>query len=326
MRLQIVFRKTVYTFIVGLVVVVTGLAWPISSSQAMTLESGYVAQPGDTALDVSLFYGVEPSAFTNMNTLEANSLASGQNLALNPPVQTANIDVTKATTDTGSELSSAELPEQAADAPVERPSTYIVQPGDTLFRIAQQFGVSVHAMAVANSLPSVDSIFWGQLLAIPDEATAAQYDLQPLPQSAVAEKTVDLPELEEPLTGTGGPYDTGPGKVITVNLSTQTAYAFEDGVLLNEFVVSTGLPGTPTVTGTFSIYLKLDSQHMVGPDYDLPGVPWVMYFYQGYGLHGTYWHNNFGHPMSHGCVNMKTPEAEWLYGWAPLGTPVVVSY
>jgi lipoprotein-anchoring transpeptidase ErfK/SrfK len=49
-----------------------------------------------------------------------------------------------------------------------------------------------------------------------------------------------------------------------------------------------------------------------------------MYFYQGYALHGTYWHNNFGTPMSHGCVNMPTPEAEWAFNWASIGTPVIV--
>jgi lipoprotein-anchoring transpeptidase ErfK/SrfK len=49
-----------------------------------------------------------------------------------------------------------------------------------------------------------------------------------------------------------------------------------------------------------------------------------MYFYKGYGLHGTYWHNNFGTPMSHGCVNLSIPDAEWLYYWAPLGTSVKV--
>jgi lipoprotein-anchoring transpeptidase ErfK/SrfK len=49
-----------------------------------------------------------------------------------------------------------------------------------------------------------------------------------------------------------------------------------------------------------------------------------MYFYKGYGLHGTYWHHNFGHPMSHGCVNMPTDEAEWAFNWSTYGTPVVV--
>ena len=63
---------------------------------------------------------------------------------------------------------------------------------------------------------------------------------------------------------------------------------------------------------------------MSGPGYYLPDVPFIMYFYKGYGLHGTYWHNNFGQPMSHGCVNMPTPEAEWAYNWAGIGTPVIV--
>lgn len=63
---------------------------------------------------------------------------------------------------------------------------------------------------------------------------------------------------------------------------------------------------------------------MTGPGYRLPHVPYVMYFYKGYALHGTYWHNNFGRPMSHGCVNLPTPIAEQLYHWAEIGTPVVV--
>ncbi len=65
---------------------------------------------------------------------------------------------------------------------------------------------------------------------------------------------------------------------------------------------------------------------MRGPGYDLPGVPYTMYFYKGYALHGTYWHNNFGHPMSHGCVNLRTSDAGWLFNWASVGTPVVTHW
>ncbi|NDJ53470.1 MAG: L,D-transpeptidase, partial [Chloroflexi bacterium] len=106
--------------------------------------------------------------------------------------------------------------------------------------------------------------------------------------------------------------------------STQHVFAYEDGDLVADFMVSTGLPATPTVVGDFAVWHKNEGQRMSGPGYDLPGVPWVMYFYQGYGFHGTYWHNNFGNPMSHGCVNMRTPDAEWLWHWAPLGTAVRV--
>jgi lipoprotein-anchoring transpeptidase ErfK/SrfK len=60
--------------------------------------------------------------------------------------------------------------------------------------------------------------------------------------------------------------------------------------------------------------------------YDLPNVPHVMYFHKGYAIHGTYWHNNFGRRMSHGCVNANKAAAAWLYNWAPVGTPVKVHY
>jgi lipoprotein-anchoring transpeptidase ErfK/SrfK len=65
---------------------------------------------------------------------------------------------------------------------------------------------------------------------------------------------------------------------------------------------------------------------MSGPGYYLPNVPYVMYFHGGYGLHGTTWHANFGHPMSHGCVNLPTSEAEWLFNWAQVGTMVNIHY
>ena len=116
------------------------------------------------------------------------------------------------------------------------------------------------------------------------------------------------------------------GKLIFVKLREQRVYIFENGKLLKNVLVSTGLPGTPTVQGDYKIYVKYTAQLMSGPGYYLPGVPWVMYFYQGYGLHGTYWHSNWGHPMSHGCVNMPTDEAAWLYQWAEVGTPVHVEW
>lgn len=113
---------------------------------------------------------------------------------------------------------------------------------------------------------------------------------------------------------------------IEVNLSEQRLYAWEGDVLLNSFLVSTGTWAHPTVTGTFKIWNKTAIQAMSGPGYYLPNVPWVMYFYEDYGIHGTYWHNNFGTPMSHGCVNMTIPDAEWLYNWASYGTVVKVHY
>lgn len=111
---------------------------------------------------------------------------------------------------------------------------------------------------------------------------------------------------------------------IDVDLSQQRTYAYEGNQLVNSFLVSTGTWAHPTVTGEFHIYVKYRYTLMVGPGYYLPNVPYTMYFYKGYGLHGTYWHHNFGHPMSHGCVNLKTPDAAWLFQWASVGTVVNV--
>jgi len=65
---------------------------------------------------------------------------------------------------------------------------------------------------------------------------------------------------------------------------------------------------------------------MSGPGYWAPGVPYVQYFTGDYALHGTYWHTDYGTPVSHGCVNLQTPDAEWLWGWASIGTGVVVQW
>jgi lipoprotein-anchoring transpeptidase ErfK/SrfK len=111
---------------------------------------------------------------------------------------------------------------------------------------------------------------------------------------------------------------------IEVDLSEQKAYAWAGEQLQNSFVVSTGTWLTPTVIGTFRVYVKYVSQDMSGADYFLPGVPYVMYFYEGYALHGTFWHSNFGTPMSHGCVNFAPSDAEWLYNFADVGTQVYV--
>ena len=113
---------------------------------------------------------------------------------------------------------------------------------------------------------------------------------------------------------------------IDVNLSEQRVYAYEGDVVVNSFLVSTGVAETPTVTGEYQIYVKVRIQDMSGPGYYLPDVPWVMYFYDEYGFHGTYWHNNFGTPMSRGCVNMRIDDAAWLYDWASVGTTVNVHY
>lgn len=113
---------------------------------------------------------------------------------------------------------------------------------------------------------------------------------------------------------------------IDVDLTNQSVIAYEGDTPVNTFIVSTGTWAHPTVTGQFHIYVKYRYTDMEGPGYYLPDVPYTMYFYDGYGLHGTYWHSNFGTPMSHGCINLRTEDAAWLYNWAKVGTMVNIHY
>lgn len=122
-------------------------------------------------------------------------------------------------------------------------------------------------------------------------------------------------------------------KQIIVDRSEQTLTALENDNLFMETSISTGLELTPTPRGVFRVFKKTPSRYMQGPlpgladqqEYDLPGVPWNMYFTEGGAvIHGAYWHTSFGSPYSHGCVNMEPGEARRLYEWAELGTTVVV--
>jgi len=133
------------------------------------------------------------------------------------------------------------------------------------------------------------------------------------------------------------PYEQ---KLIEINLSTQALYAYEYGSLVFQTNISSGVPGDPTggagiptttPAGKFTIIDKVAAKHMgysyfgqqttgnVLADVDnyvLPGVPWTSFFTpQGHAFHGTYWHENFGSPMSHGCINMRSNEANWIYRW-----------
>lgn len=121
-------------------------------------------------------------------------------------------------------------------------------------------------------------------------------------------------------------------KHILVDLSDEMLYAFDGNTLFMSQAISRGLDKTPTPIGTFKVLRKTPSRYMQGPIpgvsdeyYDLPGVPWNLYFTaDGAAIHGTYWHDHFGQPWSHGCVNLPPDKAKELYAWAPVGTIVTV--
>ena len=103
---------------------------------------------------------------------------------------------------------------------------------------------------------------------------------------------------------------------IRVDLGEQQVIAYEGLTPVRAFIASTGLLRTQTVTGEFRVRMKVSNQVMSGDDFRLPNVQWVMYFHSEYALHGSYWHENFGNPMSHGCVNMTNADAKWLFDFA----------
>lgn len=144
-----------------------------------------------------------------------------------------------------------------------------------------------------------------------------------LGQKIYVPKTIAKEEIKSPVLG-----QTTGEKRIEIDLSSQRLFAYQGDQLVYTFLVSTGKWGR-TPTGTFNVWIKLRATRMTGGNsaigtyYNLPNVPYTMYFYndeipktRGYGIHGTYWHNNFGHPMSHGCINMRTEEAKLIYDWA----------
>jgi lipoprotein-anchoring transpeptidase ErfK/SrfK len=133
---------------------------------------------------------------------------------------------------------------------------------------------------------------------------------------------VPTPLLQTPIPAPAAPEEIHEARWIDIDLSLQLLTAYEGHTPVRTTLVSTGLVGTPTPEGQFHIWVKFRYDDMEGPGYYLADVPYVMYFHKGYGLHGVFWHGNFGHPMSHGCVNLPTPEAEWLFNWADVGTLV----
>ncbi|MGB8645329.1 MAG: LysM peptidoglycan-binding domain-containing protein [Anaerolineae bacterium] len=257
---------------------------------------------GDTLSAIASRNGTTVNALMQTNRLpNPNFVYAGQRLLI--PTSSAP----------ASAPASAGVPSAANSA------FYTVHAGDTLYSIASRYGISTAAIAQTNGIWNYDFIYTGQVLKIPG-ASAPSNPAQPTLFPPAAQAT-PAPAVNAPVGG----------KWIDVNISKQTITAFDGSTALKTVLVSTGIAVHPTVVGRFAIYSKYAAYNMSGGTpgvdyYYLPNVPWTMYFYSGYAIHGTYWHHNFGHPMSHGCVNLTIADAKWFYDWAPIGTPVITHY
>jgi LysM repeat protein len=249
----------------------------------------HVVSPGETLRTIAARYGTTVSYLASINGLpNPDFIWVGQ--ALKVPSS-----------------SSAAEPQDPGSTVV-----HIVQRGEFLARIAWSYGTTASAIASANNLVNPSLIYVGQRLIIPAAGSSS-------PASSTPTVTPTSP-------GSAGE------KWIDVNLSTQTLLAYEGSQVVYTARVSTGISRYPTPAGTFYIQRKYRYDDMTGGSralgdyYYLPNVPYCMYYYAGYALHGTYWHHNFGTPMSHGCTNLSTADAGWLFNWAPIGTKVVNHY
>lgn len=144
------------------------------------------------------------------------------------------------------------------------------------------------------------------------------YNMRIIPNEELTLLSPDIPDAD---------------KLIHVDLASQFVTAFEGDKQVFASRCSSGGKGTRTPTGDFTTYHKGPSVHMtnqgdsVNNIYNLPGVPWCTFF-TGYGnaFHGTYWHNDYGRPRSHGCVNLPSEDAKWLYRWSRPNVPVDADY
>jgi LysM repeat protein len=310
--------------VAGLILVM--LIAPASAALAQGGTVTHVVSPGENLYRISLRYGVSLQALRRANGLgNSNAIYSGQRLVIPTagPTLSAAVPVVPP-------------PNVPQDPTVQEGATiHSVARGENLYRISLRYGVNVQAMAWANGLNNPNLIYVGQKLVIPtrhDASAAPTPTPQPeatIASSATPQSTATVAPLVTPLptpavTQTAPAASSDTGKEIVVVLHEQKVYAYQDGQVVHSALASTGIARYPTPVGQYHIYVKYLSTLMTGPGYYLPNVPYTMYFYKGYGLHGTYWHNNFGHPMSHGCVNLPTAEARWFYEWAPVGTLVTV--
>ncbi len=179
---------------------------------------------------------------------------------------------------------------------------HLVQPGELLPQIADRYGIPAAVLARINRLQNPNVVEVGQVLRIP-------------PPHALQLLEGSFARLHP------SQYPTQTERWIEVDLSEQLAVAYEGTIPIRAFVISSGVGNTPTVTGTFRIWAKIAMQDMSGGSrasgsyYHLEDVQNVQYFFKNYAFHGTYWHNNFGTPMSRGCVNLTEEDAAWLFDW-----------
>ena len=262
---------------------------PSSNVPAAPAAAGatHVVQTGENLYRIGLRYGTTAAALAELNGIyNPDQVVAGQTLIIpgSPTVPAV-----------------AYQPQHAA-------TTHTVQPGETLTAIAQRHGVALWTLVQINNIANPALILPGKVLVIPRASSL-------VPASAPA------------LAAAGGE------KRIVIDLSEQHLYAYQGETLAHSFVVSTGMPGAGTRTGTFRVLDKYPNAYASTWNLQMPH--WLGIYWAGgleNGIHALpilpngqrLWDGYLGTPVSFGCIILGTQKARTLYGWAEIGTPVVI--
>lgn len=275
---------------------------PDADPVATPMDGAYAVQWGDTLTGIALRHGVAIWSLIELNALSSPyAIYVGQQLIIpgagsEPAVEAHDVSAPQD--------APPAPPQDAPLAPPPNPplagdDTYLVRRGDTLFRIARRHGTTTVALAYLNGIANPSAIYAGQVLRL-----------------------------------TGTPLaPTGAGGRILIDLSEQHLYAFEGDQLIYSFVASSGAAPTYTRTGEFWVQSKIPNAY--GATWSIWMPHWLGIYWAGgseNGIHGlpilpngqTLWAGYLGTPISYGCVVLGTSEAQWLYYWAEIGTPVII--
>lgn len=310
---------------------------------------------GDTLFSISQKYGVSVDELMRLNNLSSSSIYAGQMLVIvggsstAPPVASGGSGAyTVVSGDTlfaiaqrfntsiealvaqnnlispshiivGQRLAipgSAAASPATGYTPAQSSSIHTVQAGETIYGISRQYGVSPYVLAQTNNISNTSLLYVGQQLVIPSSDALSQTP----PVSESPSQPVDAPTVTS-------------SKRIIVDVSDQRTYTYENGELLDVYVVSTGVPGLDTWRGEFEIQNKIPNAYASTWDLQMPY--WLGFYWAGSLQNGFHalpilsngvrlWEGLLGQPASYGCVILSPEDAQSLYYWAEIGTPVTV--